>query len=323
MHARMPARAIESELSSVSCASPVACTAVGYFQSTGVDPPAHPWAERWNGSRWAIQRIQMPAGASSASLAGVSCASKRACIAVGSVAYNTAHPPPYYVQTAWIVRWNGHKWALASPAIPSGSTGSGLSGVSCVAATACTVVGGAAIAYPSPAPCYDTQRTLVERWNGAAWSLEPSPNQAQTNCDYVNDSGLAAVSCTSRRTCVSVGDSSLGGGQEGSSASQYTLAESWDGVSWSIRSTVNPDQTFQGNALVGVSCASYRACTSVGYTDNANGDYLSLIERWNGSRWSVERTPKGVPALSGVACTSTVFCMAVGGNVSERSSSTH
>jgi hypothetical protein len=39
--------------------------------------------ERWNGKRWAIRPIPLPAGAIGGGLDGVSCASATACTAVG------------------------------------------------------------------------------------------------------------------------------------------------------------------------------------------------------------------------------------------------
>jgi hypothetical protein len=43
-------------------------------------------AERWNGTRWAIQSTPKPAAAKDVRLSGVSCVSPRWCIAVGSYA---------------------------------------------------------------------------------------------------------------------------------------------------------------------------------------------------------------------------------------------
>lgn len=72
----------------MSCVSTNACTAAGF----SIEPyhPARPYntkvalVERWNGKRWAIQRVPMPAGGTSSNLTGVSCASETTCIAVGS-----------------------------------------------------------------------------------------------------------------------------------------------------------------------------------------------------------------------------------------------
>jgi hypothetical protein len=67
--------------------------------------------------------------------------------------------------------------------------------------------------------------------------------------------------------------------------------------------------------LSAVSCTSATACTAVGsYGDSP------LIERWNGSSWSIQKAPavrnslKGVLGswLTGVSCTARTLCTAVG-----------
>jgi hypothetical protein len=120
---------------------------------------------------------------------------------------------------------------------------------------------------------------------------------------------LQAVSCTSRNACTAVG-----------STAGRTLAVRWDGTSWAVRSTPNPDDA-QTSSLSGVSCTSPGACMAVGpYTASAsNGNQKTLAERWDGTYWSILYTPTPIgqgpygSALSGVSCTSANACTAVGG----------
>jgi hypothetical protein len=65
-----------------------------------------------------------------------------------------------------------------------------------------------------------------------------------------------------------------------------TLAERWNGVSWSIQDT--PALGF--SALSGVSCRSTTACTAVGSFINGN-TLVTLAARWDGASWSVQSTP--------------------------------
>ena len=70
-----------------------------------------------------------------------------------------------------------------------------------------------------------------------------------------------------------------------------TLAERWNGSSWSVQPTANPGGI--NPELVDVSCTSARACTAVGSAGNG-GDVSgigALAERWNGTSWSIERDP--------------------------------
>ncbi len=76
-----PAGSQGSELAGVSCPSARACTATGnYDNRAGTDVTL---AERWNGTKWALQSTPNPSDAGASHLKGVSCSSATACTAVG------------------------------------------------------------------------------------------------------------------------------------------------------------------------------------------------------------------------------------------------
>lgn len=79
------------------------------------------------------------------------------------------------------------------------------------------------------------------------------------------------MSCTSASACTAVGDYS-------NSATRVTLAERWNGTTWSIQHTPNPPQ---GGILNGVSCPSASACTAVGGSSNSTTG-VTLAEGWSG-----------------------------------------
>jgi hypothetical protein len=69
--------------------------------------------------------------------------------------------------------------------------------VSCSGPSACIAVG--LYDTPEPYPQIRTAyQTLIESWNGSAWSIVPSPNASQINL-------LLGVSCSSSSTCTAVG----------------------------------------------------------------------------------------------------------------------
>ncbi len=92
--------------------------------------------------------------------------------------------------------------------------------------------------------------------------------------------------------------------------------------SWKILPTPNPDNTYE--TLNGISCVTTTFCMAVGTLGLDSG---TLTELWNGSTWKLvprPNPPGGVPgggSLLGVSCTSTTFCMAVGGIYNVSSSS--
>jgi hypothetical protein len=172
-----------------------------------------------------------------------------------------------------------------------------LSSVSCVASGVCEAVG------PPP---YG-RRPVGARWDGGTWHAEPIPEPTPSPQELT----LAAVSCTSARFCMAVGDYTRGAGARPSPAfHDRTLAETWNGSRWRIVRTPTPSRTSE---FRGVSCSSSTACTAVG--SSAAGKW-TLAERWNGHRWAIERTPNvnriGYTALTAVSCASSTACTAVG-----------
>jgi hypothetical protein len=151
--------------------------------------------------------------------------------------------------------------------------------------------------------------TVAARSTGGAgrsgWSV-----LATAEPRHSGSSALAAVSCVSTHACVAVGE-------YGRHSRGLTLAERWDGRTWTVQRTRTPKHAFEV-VLSGVSCTSTRACTAVGYwfTRNRNTTDIPLVERWNGKAWTIQRTPQPArlqnDALLAVSCSSTRACVAVG-----------
>jgi hypothetical protein len=74
-------------LNDLSCISGLACEAVGAYTTAGGIGAS--LAERWNGTRWAVQTTPMPTGAQSAFLGAISCSAEQACTAVGEYTDST------------------------------------------------------------------------------------------------------------------------------------------------------------------------------------------------------------------------------------------
>ena len=230
-------------------------------------------------SGWAVQRTPDPSSGSF--FHAVSCSSSTACTAVGD--YLAGGPCP--CRTSPLAeRWDGARWSL-EPTPALGGSGAAFAAVSCPAQAVCTAVGAHSSAV-APAP------PLAERWDGARWSIQALPDGSPP---------LTGVSCPSIRVCVAVGG---------------YRAERWDGGGWTIQKVAWP---FPANhvQLRAVSCPSTRACMVVGSFVRA-GRKRPLIERWNGTRWSIERPayPRGGRradvGFSGVSCASRTACTAIG-----------
>jgi hypothetical protein len=301
-----PSGALESSLSGISCTSATACTAVGSsINSHGDNGNAtqDTLAAHWNGTTWTIKSTPNPSGAQGSSLSGVSCTSATACTAVGG-SHSTRVPGDRTtsgIEVTLAERWNGTSWAIQSTPTPSQAPkDTSLEAISCTSATACTAVGSG------------KGQALAERWNGIAWAIQlvPKPTGARA-------SSLSGISCTSATACSAVGS------YINSDGDKLTLAERWNGTTWTIKSTPNPSGA-QPSELTGVSCTSATACTAVGGSRSA-GTEVTLAERWNGTGWSIQSTPEPSGAqsseLSGVSCSSATACTAVGhssGSLAER-----
>ncbi len=111
--------------------------------------------------------------------------------------------------------WDGTSWSLQATPDPAGAGVSVLKGVSCPAAGFCAAVG----RYQNAA---GKHVTLAETWNGTAWSIQPAPSPAGARRSY-----LWAVSCASPTACTATGS------YETASRRHVTLAEAWNGTSWS------------------------------------------------------------------------------------------
>jgi hypothetical protein len=199
--------------------------------------------------------------------------------------------------------WDGTSWvAMAGAAIavpPSGGRrhrSTGLNGVVSLSRSNVWAVGRAEYADFST-------NVLVEHWNGHAWSLVPTPAPA--------GSVLQGVTALSGSDIWAVGS----GGSSGT-ADLATLIEHWDGQGWSTVPSPNINRL---NYLRGVSAVGPNDIWAVGDSvkdpfDGAS-TYRTLIEHWDGRRWSVVASPNigpGNNSLAAVAVRSASDVWAVG-----------
>ena len=267
----IPKGAAESSLSGVSCIRATWCMAVGVGAERAL-------SQRWDGTRWRNQPIPTVPGVF---LNAVSCPSRTACFAVGGSSSGTLAE-----------RWNGTRWTVQHIPTPTGAQMSGLSGISCSSASFCMAAGG----YSTTSNPNGPVKPYTERWNGQRWMTISTPNPAGSVQTF-----LGGTSCTSPSACTVVGEQHFADGMV------HTVAERWNGTTWTIQSTSNPGAQF--SSLSGVSCPGPSECLAVGGSQNG-----TLAERWNGTTWSVQPTPNvvGGGGLGSVACASPTACTAVG-----------
>lgn len=280
-----------SEFSSVSCASATDCVAVGF--DGGKTPkegtPESAFAESWDGTRWTVLPTPAPAWRA---LYGVSCTSATWCMAVG-VNFVDAEGDT----TPLTESWNGSMWSVV-PILPQASASPELLGVSCVSPTECTAVG-------NIIGSQGALRTLAESWNGQTWTTAATPNPGRTGDQFPADF-LDGVSCPAPTACTAVGQYAYG--KTGND--DAPLVESWNGTRWAAVPAPNEDNS---GSLSAVSCVSTSFCAAVGtYLSGEYADNKTLLESWNGTRWTAEPATTVDSEMNGVSCASAGDCWAAG-----------
>lgn len=115
---------------------------------------------------------------------GVSCTSRRFCVAVGFTTLANGDTTPL------AEKWNGTKWSIA--ASPKKRNGT-LAEVSCASAGSCSAVG-------TYMDNNGNNHLYAEDWNGKRWSRvsTPSPSKSEPN-------QLMGADCSSAQACTAVG----------------------------------------------------------------------------------------------------------------------
>ena len=143
---------------------------------------------KWNGTTWSIMAGPNADKATGTYLYGVSCANPNSCVAVGQSFFGEDSPSKAVVE-----RWNGAFWRIVGSDSPSPYFNV-LAGVSCTSVASCIAVGSSATAQTAPAT------TLIEQWNGKAFSIVASPNPAGSTRSF-----LQGASCATATNCQTVG----------------------------------------------------------------------------------------------------------------------
>jgi len=266
----------------LACASGSSCIAID----------AHGGSARWDGTIWRSDPMPQPALA-------VSCPTSRDCVAVGGSGLPGAPPAAE--------RWDGTAWTAMEVAGPASTT---FTDVACSAVRNCIAVG---YAVTGP-PVYKANRptsTVIEHWDGANWSVMPSPNAHGALANL-----LSAVACPAPTSCEAVGYD-IDAANVGTSKASRPLILRLNAGHWALQSVPG---LLAKRELTDVSCSSPAACTAVGRRQVSRTtlpSMLTLTYRWNGRAWSraavIDPGRKtGASELTGVACPTAAGCVAIG-----------
>ena len=296
---------------------------LGYFLGVATDSRTDAWVvggtnwfspsntliEHWNGKAWT--HVPSPSPGGGGYLSAVTAISRTDAWAVGLIGPGGNGSPGN--TTPLIEHWNGTSWKQVPCPVPA--SGGQLYSVSATSPTDVWAVG-----WTGGDATTDGQQTLIEHWNGTAWTRVPSPNPA--------DAGnfLHGVAATSPADAWAVGQANYTGHEDplilhwnGTTWQQVpsnsqsadaelssvattsghdawavgmtnastcrpqcgTLILHWNGTAWSRVASPNPPADYLNN-LTGVVAICPHNAWAVGTTDYAN----TLITHWNGKTWS-------------------------------------
>ena len=178
------------------------------------------------------------------------------------------------------MRWNGSSWTKFNT--PNGSNEvNWLLSADAIASNNVWAVGYSATNPPEQS----TSKTLIERWNGSAWSVVPSPNPnvpLPGGAPISNE--LYGVAAVSANDVWAVGLSR-------NVTDGRTLIVHWNGTTWSVVPSPHPG-TYSW--LRSISVVAPNDIWAAGTYYN-NGNQVTLILRWNGTTWNIVPSPNDGP----------------------------
>jgi hypothetical protein len=314
--ARYPKNSDDDALYAVGALSPSDVWAVGTYEYPG--DTDQPLAEHWNGSTWAIDNPLIPLNSVDVEILAISAVSASNIWVAGQFGGND------FTEYTVVEHWNGRRWSIAKTLNPSVKYDQNyMDGVSALSDGSVWAVGSWESAkegyetlveraagrswtkVPSPnspngyesslasvdahssedawavgsyALSTEEQLPLAEHWNGAEWSLVP----IATPGDATN-ARMTSVSFVGKHQGLAVGYY-----QDGAPASGYfPMADEWDGTRWTETNPLIPSKS-QSTNLAAVAFANNDSGWAVG--DFTVTSTNPLIERWNGTSWTISAT---------------------------------
>jgi hypothetical protein len=246
--------------------------AVGEEESSSSSGPSQTLTMHWDGSQWSV--VASPTPGWGAYLYGVTAISAKNVWAVGDEYTSSG-------TLTLIEHWNGTAWSVVSSPNPASSTSNTLNSVTAISANDIWAVGVDSIvgAGKDGNSGGGSTGTLIEHWNGTVWSIVTGRNPS-TSLNQLNS--VAAVS-TSNVWAVGY-ESDVKANRD------KTLVEHWNGHTWSV--VASPNVLSADGGLSSVTVISGHNLWAVGTSHNRNsGQINTLIEQWNGSKWSIVTSP--------------------------------
>jgi hypothetical protein len=259
----------------------VSCPGGGFCMAIGDRGDGHEFAATRVGGKWRL--VQTPGR--TLDLRALDCVSGRFCMAVGSGLDSSAGH-------GVVLRWNGARWRFAPAPRATDGVDTGLDDVACSSASRCMAIG------ESGDSGYGLDLgAFAAEWTGSGWRTR-----------FVSDPArklfLNAVSCSSARLCVAVGNDR-----------HSSAVMRWNGNGWrDIPAAEVPFKEPNSEAsLSDVSCRARGECVALGERHRTGSGYRLMTVRRHEGRWLLDG--RGRPVLPGpvvsLSCSTTGRCTAL------------
>jgi hypothetical protein len=225
----------------VTCTAGADCWAVGYYNNTGTNFQTYQTLiEHYDGASWTIASSANTAPVVNNYLDGVTCTASNDCWAIGFTNVGGVGT----IDQTLTEHFNGTSWSVVNSPSTSPDQTNLLRGVTCSSSTDCWAVG----FYSNG----NNAQTLIEHYDGTAWTIVNSPNTSSTDSDL-----FTGVACVSATDCAAAGAYFNG-------SIYQTLIEQFDRGIWNVVSS--PSITGSSTSFLNaVSCAATGDCWAVGY----------------------------------------------------------
>jgi hypothetical protein len=286
---------------------------VGYY--IGKEGVYETLSEHWDGSEWTLVE-PLNVGATGDWLYGVAAISTTDSWAVGYA----AGPVDTYTSTTLVERWTGSAWAVVPSPNPSDDPIYGANQLYDVRAFAPDNVWAVGWQWTpiGSAP-------LVERWDGRWWRESPTPDDEYRSLQAVDGTSSSDIWAVGHSFNFDDGFQGLAMHWDGRSwavvptptladdvylndvavvspsdvwAVGYTLPANldiqpiffhWDGSAWAVIPSPHLSSTY--NYLQSIAAISANRVWAAGYRTVDDHEVITLVERWDGTRWRIEPTP--------------------------------
>jgi len=256
-------------------------------------------------------------------LAGLAVVSANDIWAVGR--YNSGRPPTVTGRNTLSLHWDGTTWTGVNTPNPSWA-GADFFSLEDAAAVSSTDVW--AVGYAEDFASLKST-TLIERWNGSAWKIVPSPNPGGATlpnqlfavavagpgdawavgaAGYPEQALILRLRGTTWRPVANGCGVPLNGLDVVSASDVWAVGTNttchFDGTSWSVVPSPQPRPQFQEGAyvLTDVSALTADDVWASGYRIIDQGEYSedqSIVEHWDGSAWTLTTDVDG-QVLNGI-----------------------